>query len=217
MKRSGVSLDAVADWHNLSAAFHCAALGKGQREEVIQFNKDLPAQLASLRQGILGEMLARRFKDQSLLALMTRIIDAHHAEVGRNKPALAGVSGKMAGQVPETVAARPYSGLQPTLDSTASSKGLPIGALTSQQFANYYGTTTRGTAVPRTVTTTRPTTVTTTLAFVAPELTTKPDGLNLNRPPSTASASRRQNPKAPGVLVAEGGCPANARRRAAHF
>jgi hypothetical protein len=44
-------------------------------------------------------MLARRFKDQPLLALMTRIIDAHHATSG---------------------------------------KGLPIGALTSQQFANYY-------------------------------------------------------------------------------
>ncbi|MCX7108916.1 MAG: SUMF1/EgtB/PvdO family nonheme iron enzyme [Proteobacteria bacterium] len=34
-------------------------------------------------------------------------------DVGRNKPALAGVSGDMAGQMPETVAARPYSGLQP--------------------------------------------------------------------------------------------------------
>ena len=84
-------------------------------------------------------------------------------------------------------------------------------------FAAGLGTTTRGTAVLRTVTTTSPTTGTTTLAFVAPELTTKPDGLNLNRPPSTVSANRRQNPKAPGVLVAEGGCPANARRRAAHF
>ena len=41
------------------------------------------------------------------------------AEVGRNKPAPTGVSGKMTGQVPETVVARPYSGLQPTLNSTA--------------------------------------------------------------------------------------------------
>ncbi|MEI7866588.1 MAG: site-specific DNA-methyltransferase [Candidatus Methylumidiphilus sp.] len=32
-------------------------------------------------------------------------------EVGRNKPAPAGVSGKPTGQMPETVAARPYSGL----------------------------------------------------------------------------------------------------------
>ncbi len=33
------------------------------------------------------------------------------AEVGRNKPALAGVSGKPTGRMPETVAKRPYSGL----------------------------------------------------------------------------------------------------------
>jgi len=194
VKRSPVGLDAVADWHNLSEAFHRSALGKGHREEVIQFRKDLPAQLTRLRQGILagtvtvgrmrcfhirdpkpriihapcfpervlhhalmahvgpvldrgliadtyacrtgkgalaavrraqhhlrrwpwyakidirsyfasidhailGELLARRFKDQPLLALMARIIDAHHAVPG---------------------------------------KGLPIGALTSQQFANYY-------------------------------------------------------------------------------
>jgi len=194
MKRSGVSLDAVADWHNLSAAFHRAALGKGHRTEVIQFKKDLPNRLANLRKdilagtvtvgqmrcfhirdpkpriihapcfpervlhhalmasvgpvldrglvadtyacrtgkgalaavrraqhhlqrwpwyakidirsyfanidhAILGELLARRFKDQPLLALMARIINAHHAAPG---------------------------------------KGLPIGALTSQQFANYY-------------------------------------------------------------------------------
>jgi len=42
------------------------------------------------------------------------------AEVGRNKPAPAGVSGNTTGQVPETVVARPYSGLQPTLNSTVS-------------------------------------------------------------------------------------------------
>jgi len=194
VKRSRVSLDAVADWHNLSAAFHRAALGKGHRPEVIEFRKELPARLARLRQdimagtvtvgrmrcfhirdpkpriihapcfpervlhhalmayvgpvldrglvadtyacrtgkgalaavrraqhhlrrwpwyakidirsyfasidhAILDEMLARRFKDRPLLALMARIVDAHHAEPG---------------------------------------KGLPIGALTSQQFANYY-------------------------------------------------------------------------------
>ncbi|MCX7110377.1 MAG: restriction endonuclease subunit S [Proteobacteria bacterium] len=40
------------------------------------------------------------------------------AEVGRNKSAPADVSGKTTGQVPETVVARPYSGLQPNLNST---------------------------------------------------------------------------------------------------
>ena len=37
------------------------------------------------------------------------------AEVGRNKPALVGVSGKPTGRMPETVAERPYSGLPLTV------------------------------------------------------------------------------------------------------
>ena len=40
-------------------------------------------------------------------------------EVGRNKPAPAGVSGKLTGPMPETVASRPYSGLLQNLNSTA--------------------------------------------------------------------------------------------------
>ena len=40
-------------------------------------------------------------------------------EVGRNKPAQAGVSGKLADEIPETVASRPYSGLRQILNSTA--------------------------------------------------------------------------------------------------
>ncbi len=47
------------------------------------------------------------------------------SEVGRNKPALAGVSGKLADQMPETVAERPYSGLHPVIHSTALPSGLP--------------------------------------------------------------------------------------------
>jgi formylglycine-generating enzyme required for sulfatase activity len=47
------------------------------------------------------------------------------AEVGRNKPAPAGVSGKLADRMPETVAGRPYSGLQPNLNSTALNPSLP--------------------------------------------------------------------------------------------
>jgi hypothetical protein len=31
MKRSPIGLDAVADWHNLAAAFHRAAVGKRAR------------------------------------------------------------------------------------------------------------------------------------------------------------------------------------------
>ena len=40
-------------------------------------------------------------------------------EVGRNKPAQAGVSGKLTGQMPETVTSQPYCGLQQTLKSPA--------------------------------------------------------------------------------------------------
>ena len=40
-------------------------------------------------------------------------------EVGRYKPAQAGVSGKLADEMPETVASRPYSGLRQILNSTA--------------------------------------------------------------------------------------------------
>ena len=82
-------------------------------------------------------------------------------------------------------------------------------------FAAVPGTTTRGTAVALAVTTTSPISVTTTWASVAPEFTTKPDGFGLNRPLSKASLRRRQNPKAPGVLVALCGRRADARRRAA--
>jgi RNA-directed DNA polymerase len=194
MKRSPIGLDAVADWHNLAAAFHRAAVGKRARPEVQRFGDNLDHELARLRREILagtpavwrmrrfrirdpkpriihapffrervlhhalmahvgpvldralvedtyacrvgkgalaaverarhhlqrfpwyakidirsyfasidhallGGMLARRFKDKDLLALMRRIVDAHHTEPG---------------------------------------KGLPIGALTSQQFANSY-------------------------------------------------------------------------------
>jgi len=44
-------------------------------------------------------------------------------EVGRNKPAQAGVSGKLTGQMPETVASRPYSGLRQILNSTVLPQG----------------------------------------------------------------------------------------------
>ena len=60
---------------------------------------DIRAYFASIDHVLLGGMLARRFKDKPLLALMHRIVAAHQAAPG---------------------------------------KGLPIGALTSQQFANFY-------------------------------------------------------------------------------
>ena len=49
---------------------------------------------------------------------MAEIGNVHEAEGGRNQPALAGVSGNSTGQLPETVVARPYSGLRANLNST---------------------------------------------------------------------------------------------------
>ena len=60
---------------------------------------DVRAYFASIDHTILKELLARRLKGPDLLALLFRIIDAHHDSPGR---------------------------------------GLPIGALTSQCFANFY-------------------------------------------------------------------------------
>lgn len=194
MRRSGVGLAAVADWHNLAAAFQRAARGKRGRPEVQAFAADLAGELArlgadiragtvalgqsrplrihdpkprlihapclrervlhhaimaqvgpvldralvddsfacrvgkgalaavqraqqharrwpwwckidirayfaSIDHAVLKGLLARKFKDPPLLALLGRIIDAHAAAPGR---------------------------------------GLPIGALTSQHFANFY-------------------------------------------------------------------------------
>ena len=48
--------------------------------------------------------------------------------VGRNKSALAGVSGELTGRMPETVVARPYSGLHPILNSTSLHPYLALAA-----------------------------------------------------------------------------------------
>jgi DNA polymerase len=49
--------------------------------------------------------------------------------VGRNKPALADVSGKPKAQMPETVVARPYSGLHPTVLPTPAHFGEKLPAV----------------------------------------------------------------------------------------
>lgn len=62
---------------------------------------DIRAYFASIDHQVLKALLARKFKDRDLLALLARIIDAH-------------------------------------TDGRDPARGLPIGALTSQQFANFY-------------------------------------------------------------------------------
>lgn len=76
------------------------------------------------------------------------------------------------------------------------------------------GTTTPGTAGPRTGTGTRPTTGTTTSAFVLPELPTGMDlpGLTRRISPALRPCGLRQNRKTASALV-EGGRPATARWR----
>ena len=84
-------------------------------------------------------------------------------------------------------------------------------------FAAVPGTTRRETAAVLTVTGTSPTTVTITLASVVPELTTGSDGPNLNRSSFRPFNCKWRNPMAPGVLVAQGGCLANAHRWVAYL
>ena len=66
--------------------------------------------------------------------------------VGRNKSAPAGVSGEMTGRMPETVVARPYSGLRPILNSTALPPAFPwhvaLKAIALQRFKLAYTDTT---------------------------------------------------------------------------
>lgn len=194
MKRSGVGLEAVADWHQLVAAFHRAARGKGQRPEVQHFRARLNTELASLRRDILaGSIELGRMRRFSIRDPKPRIIHApcfrervlHHALMAQVGPVLD------RGLIDDTYACRVGKGtlaavlrvqqhlrrwpwyaqidirgyfanidhdrlrgllarrfkdprllalIDAIIDSHHSSpgRGLPIGALTSQHFANYY-------------------------------------------------------------------------------
>ncbi|MFZ4703849.1 MAG: hypothetical protein ACOYMG_27710, partial [Candidatus Methylumidiphilus sp.] len=64
---------------------------------------------------------------------LTRNAVDKQPEVGRNKPAPAGVSGKSTGRMPETVAARPYSGLRLNLKPTALPLSRHLGPVRALQ------------------------------------------------------------------------------------
>ena len=194
MKRSPVGLDNIADWHNLAAAFHRAARGKGDRDEVGQFRADLPGELARLRAALLdGSVEVGRMRRFRIRDPKPRIIHApcfpervlHHALMAHVGPVLdrALVDDTYACRVGKgTLAAvqrvqqhlrrfpwyakidiRAYFAsidherllvllerrfknrgllalIARIIDAhhTDPGKGLPIGALTSQHFANYY-------------------------------------------------------------------------------
>lgn len=194
MKRSSVGLDDIADWRNLTAAFHRAAQGKGDRDEVQRFRADLFGELARLRAALLdGSVEVGRLRCFHIRDPKPRVIHApcfrervlHHALMAHVGPVLdrALVADTYACRVGKgTLAAvqrvqhhlrrfpwyaqidiRAYFA---TIDHqvllarlerrfkdrgllalfariigahhTEPGKGLPIGALTSQHFANYY-------------------------------------------------------------------------------
>jgi len=194
MKRSPIDLDAVANWHNLAAAFHRAAIGKRMRPEVQCFAENLYRELADLRREILAGTVAvggmRRFcindpKERIIHAPCFRERVLHHALMAHVGPVLdrALVDDTFACRVGKGALAavqrarhhirrfpwyakidiRAYfasidhgillkllerhfkdigllSLIARIVDAhhTQAGKGLPIGALTSQQFANYY-------------------------------------------------------------------------------
>ncbi|MCP3869358.1 MAG: RNA-directed DNA polymerase [Gammaproteobacteria bacterium] len=194
VQRSTIKLDAIADWHNLAAAFGRAAIGAGNSPVVERFRADLETNLASLQQQILeetvplGEMTSFHIRDPK-----SRIIHApcfrervlHHALMAHVGPVLDRAL------VDDTFACRKGKGglaavqrcqhhlrrfewfVQIDIKSffanidhqillgllqrkfknpgvlrllerivcvhqTVAGRGLPIGALTSQHFANYY-------------------------------------------------------------------------------
>jgi hypothetical protein len=194
VRRSRVGLAAIADWHNLAAAFQRAARGKGERDEVRRFRADLNGELARLRESLLdgsvevGQMRSFRIRDPK-----PRIIHApcfrervlHHAVMAHVGPVLdrtlvddtyACRAGK--GALAAVLRAQHHQrrwpwyaqidirsyfasidhaillallerrfkdrGLLALLARIVEShraepgRGLPIGALTSQHFANYY-------------------------------------------------------------------------------
>jgi len=194
MKRSRIDLDTIADWHNLATAFHRAALGKGDRDEVRHFRADLPGELARLRTSLLnGSVEVGRMRQFRIHDPKPRIIHApcfpervlHHALMAHVGPVLDRAL------VEDTYACRLGKGTLaavqrarhhlrrfpwyakidirayfPSIDHglllallerrfkdrdllallariidayhAVPGKGLPIGALTSQHFANYY-------------------------------------------------------------------------------
>ena len=97
MRRSRVGLAAIADWHNLAAAFWRAARGKGQRDDVSRFRADLNGELARLRESLLdGSVEVGRMRSFHIRDPKPRIIHApcfrervlHHAVMAHVGPVL---------------------------------------------------------------------------------------------------------------------------------
>jgi len=194
VKRSPVSLQQVADWHNLTAAFQLAARGKRDRDEVRRFAARLEHEIAALRASILngdiavGQMHAFRIRDpkprlihapcfrervlhHALMAQLGPVLDralvfdTYACRVGKGTLAAVQRASEHSRRWPwfvqidmrayfasidhailKRLLARRFkdAGLLALcgriIDAyqTAPGRGLPIGALSSQHFANYY-------------------------------------------------------------------------------
>ena len=97
MKRSAVSLEEIADWRNLAAAFQRASQGKRARVEVVRFGAKLDDELERLRRGILsGEIELGRMSSFRIRDPKPRLIHApcfrervlHHAIMAHVGPVL---------------------------------------------------------------------------------------------------------------------------------
>jgi RNA-directed DNA polymerase len=97
MKRSNVSLEDIADWHNLANAAYRAARGKRQRSEVQAFLGDLNARLTTLQRQILeGSVVVGNSRCFTIHDPKPRIIHApcfrervlHHALMAQVGPVL---------------------------------------------------------------------------------------------------------------------------------
>jgi retron-type reverse transcriptase len=194
MRRSGVGLEAVTDWHNLAQAFYLAAQGKRQQPDVCKFRQHLHIELASLQNDVLlgtyrpGPMSSFQiydpkprmihapvFRDRVLHHALMRhvgpvldrslVYDTYACRKGKGTLAAVQRCQQQMRRFPWYVKSdiRAYfasidhlrlkrmlrqrlknSGLLGLIDDiidsyhTVPGKGLPIGALTSQHFANFY-------------------------------------------------------------------------------
>jgi hypothetical protein len=194
MRRSGLDLEAIVDWRNLTAAFHAASRGKVDRPDVASFARNLDMELAALRAEIVSAEIrlgalksfwirdpklrlihAPCFRDRVLHhALMSLagpeleralVFDTYACRIGkgtlaavrrcqhhvRRFPFFAKIDIKayfrsVDHKVLQALLARHFKnrGLLRVFSQIIAGyavrpgKGLPIGALTSQHFANFY-------------------------------------------------------------------------------
>jgi len=141
MKRSAVGLTEIADWHNLAAAFYAAARGKRGRDDVEAFRADLDRELSDLQTELTaGIWEPRPMRQFRIRDPKPRLI---HAPCFRDRVAyFASIDHAVLLRLLErrfknssllSLLARIVQA-----HNSSPGRGLPIGTLTSQHFANFY-------------------------------------------------------------------------------